>query len=181
MAGTPSEAPSSNEAPSGSATACRAGSTVHSAAVPQQLPTAASHSQTRSPIRAGSTPAPTASITPAPSWCGTWKLVDGPRDRPGPGLVIGGVDARGVHPDQDLARTRLGPVHLLDFEDLGRLTHVPVQRCSHGCSVAPLKTLSTALRGPCTARPAKLSALAGTARTTARLSSSFPVANMSMV
>jgi len=36
-----------------------------------------------------------------------------------------------------------------------------------------LKTLSTALRGPCRARPAKLSSPAGTARTTARLSSSY--------
>src|SRR5438067_10892025 len=109
------------------------------------------------------------------------EVVDGPRDRPGPGLVIGGVDAGGVHADKDLARSRLGPVHLLDAEDLGRLSHVPVQSCSHGCSVAPLKILSTALRGPCTASPAKFSSAAGTARTTARLSSSLPVVNMSMV
>src|SRR5262249_43066480 len=108
-------------------------------------------------------------------------VVDGPRHRPGPGLVVGGVDAGGVHADEDLTRSRLGPVHLPDLEDLGRFSHVAVQRCSHGCSVAPLKILSTALRGPCTARPAKSSSAAGTARTTARLSSSLPVVNMSMV
>ena len=67
MAGTPRQAPSSNEAPSGSGTACRAGTTVHSAAVPHRRPAAASQIQTRSPTRPGSTPAPTASMTPAPS------------------------------------------------------------------------------------------------------------------
>jgi len=50
-----------------------------------------------------------------------------------------------------------------------------------GCRLAPLNILSTALRGPCTARPAKSSSAAGTARTTARLSSSLPVVNISMV
>src|SRR5581483_4535436 len=64
------------------------------------------------------------------------EAVYGPRDGTGPGLVIGRVDAGGVHPDQNLARTRLGPVHLLDLQDLGRLARAPVQRCSHGCSVA---------------------------------------------
>ena len=73
MAGTPSWAPSSNDAPSGSSTACRSGTTVHSAAVPHRRPAAASNSQTRWPTRPGSTPGPTASMTPAPSWCGIWK------------------------------------------------------------------------------------------------------------
>src|SRR4029079_19673945 len=108
-------------------------------------------------------------------------VVDGPRYRPGPGLVVGGVDTGGVHADEDLTWSRLGRVHLPDFEDLGRISHAPVQRCSHGCSVAPLKLVSTALRAPCTASPAKSSSAAGTARTTARLSSSLPVVNMSMV
>src|ERR1035441_4439400 len=54
MAGTPSEAPRSNEARSGSGVACRSGTTLHSAAVPHREPAAASHSQTRSPARRGS-------------------------------------------------------------------------------------------------------------------------------
>ena len=52
-AGTPSEAPSSNEAWSGSGIACAAGTTVYSAAVPQRLLCAASSTQTRSPMRLG--------------------------------------------------------------------------------------------------------------------------------
>jgi hypothetical protein len=41
--------------------------------VPYGFPNAARYSHTRWPTRAGSTPAPTASTTPAPSWFGTWK------------------------------------------------------------------------------------------------------------
>ena len=73
IAGTPRLAPSSKEALSGRGTAWRPGTTVHSAAVPHRRPAAASQSQTRWPTRAGSTPSPTASITPAPSWCGIWN------------------------------------------------------------------------------------------------------------
>ena len=72
-AGTPRLAPSSKEALSGRGTAWRPGSTVHSAAVPHRRPDAAIQVQTRWPTRAGSTPSPTASITPAPSWCGIWN------------------------------------------------------------------------------------------------------------
>src|ERR1700733_8557328 len=108
------------------------------------------------------------------------KAVDRARGEPGPGLVVGGVDAGGVHPDQDLARPGLGPADLLDLQDLGG-PGASVQGCFHGCSVTPLSTLSTALRGPCSARPANRSSAAGTASTTARLSSSLPVPNMSMV
>ena len=73
IAGTPSDAPSSNDVPPGSGTAWREGTTVYSAAVPHRLRCAASHTHTRSPTRAGSTSAPTASIAPAPSWCGIWN------------------------------------------------------------------------------------------------------------
>ena len=44
-----------------------AGSTVHSAAVPQRRPNAASQTHTGWPTRSAGTPGPTASITPAPS------------------------------------------------------------------------------------------------------------------
>ena len=51
----------------------------------------------------------------------------------------------------------------------------------HWCSVSPLHTLSTTLRGPYTAIPASRNWAASTTRTTARLSSSWPVENMSSV
>ncbi len=70
-AGTPSDAPSSKEAPSGSGIACSAGTIVYSAAVPQPRWRAAISTQTRSPTRLGLMPGPTASIVPAPSWLGT--------------------------------------------------------------------------------------------------------------
>ena len=85
-AGMPRHAPTSNDTPSGNGTACCAGNTVYSAAVPPARPRCASYTQTRSPTRAGSTPAPTRSITPAPSWCGTIRGnaigCDGPPPRP---------------------------------------------------------------------------------------------------
>jgi hypothetical protein len=71
--GTPRQAPSSSDAFAGSSTALRCGTTVYSAAVPHGRWYADSHSHTRSPRTAGSTPLPTASTTPDPSWFGTWK------------------------------------------------------------------------------------------------------------
>src|SRR6201986_594447 len=100
MAGTPSEAPSSNEAPSGSVTACRAGTVVHSAAVPQRRPARGTHSPTPPPPGADRLDDPGAILVR------DLVVVDGPRHRPGPGLVVGGVDAGGVHADQDLTRSR---------------------------------------------------------------------------
>jgi hypothetical protein len=41
-----------------------------------------------------------------------------------------------VHPDQDLARAWLGPVYLLDVQDLGGGTGGPVQSCFHECRLA---------------------------------------------
>ena len=73
MAGIPRLAPRSSDAPAGSATARSAGTTVHCAAVPHGRCQAAKKTHTRSPTRAGSTPSPTASISPAPSWSGIWK------------------------------------------------------------------------------------------------------------
>ena len=72
-AGTPSVAPSRSSLPAGSRRALYDGTTHHCAAVPQRLPWADIASQTRSPSRDSSTPGPTASIVPAPSWCGTWN------------------------------------------------------------------------------------------------------------
>ena len=66
----PRQAPTSPGTPSGSGTACADGRQQHSAAVPHGRPQAAFHSHTRSPTRAASTPAPTASIVPLPSLWG---------------------------------------------------------------------------------------------------------------
>src|ERR1700731_193957 len=103
MAGTPSEAPRSNEAPSGSGTAWRSGTTVHSAAVPQRRPAAASNSHTPSPTRPASTPPPTVPLADARAvHVRDLEAVDGAGSQPRAGFAVGGVDARGAHPDQDL-------------------------------------------------------------------------------
>ena len=70
-AGTPSEAPRSYDAASGSGTTQAVGSTVCSAAVPPGRAHCARIVQTRSPTVSPSTPSPTASTTPAASWPGT--------------------------------------------------------------------------------------------------------------
>jgi hypothetical protein len=54
----------------GSGTACSAGSTIDAAAVPNGRRHWPFQTQTRSPTRAGETPSPTCSISPAPSLCG---------------------------------------------------------------------------------------------------------------
>jgi hypothetical protein len=95
-AGTPRLAPSSKDAASGSGTASRSGTTLYSAAVPHGLPAAASSSHTRCPSRRSSTPSPTASIVPAPSWWGTWKP------------VLSGI-GRGVAPARDFQSVGLTP------------------------------------------------------------------------
>ena len=74
IAGIPKQAPSAKLVPSGSRTACSAGSATWSAAVPKARCQPAFQTQTRSPTRAASTPAPTASITPAPS---EWGITRG--------------------------------------------------------------------------------------------------------
>ncbi len=73
----PRQAPTSKLVLSGSRTACSAGSTMHSAAVPKARRHWPFHTQTRSPMREALTPSPTASITPAPSLCG---MTRGKRD-----------------------------------------------------------------------------------------------------
>jgi hypothetical protein len=100
----PRHAPASSGASSGSVTACRSGSTTNWAAVPEARPQAAFHTHTRSPTRRESTPAPTASIKPEPSLCGTMR---------GNGRVFVRVPARdftseGFTPDQ-ASRTRTSP------------------------------------------------------------------------
>jgi hypothetical protein len=70
IAGMPMLAPSSKDALSGNGTACRAGSTTYSCAVPSGRCQAASQSHTRWPT-VSATSGPTASTTPAPSWLGT--------------------------------------------------------------------------------------------------------------
>jgi hypothetical protein len=71
MAGMPRLAPSSNDAASGKGTARSSGIATSSWAVPSARCHAASRNQTRCPTLASSTPSPTATIVPAPSWLGT--------------------------------------------------------------------------------------------------------------
>ena len=71
MAGMPRLAPTSNDVPAGRVTAWSEAMATSSWAVPSDRRQAASHSHTRSPTRLDSTPGPTATIVPAPSWLGT--------------------------------------------------------------------------------------------------------------
>jgi hypothetical protein len=103
-AGTPREAPSSKEAPSGRRTARWAGTTLYSAAVPHWRSRAAMSSHTRSPTRSAATPSPTASITPAPSWLGTAK------PHAGAPAVRSDFQSVGLTPDRAICtRTSPGP------------------------------------------------------------------------
>ena len=105
----PRLAPSSNDAASGpAATAWRAGSTMCSAAVPSRRRQAASQIHTRSPTSAGSTPSPTASMMPAPSWFGTCSVERPGRSRPpgGPSSRWGSRPRRGPGPAPRPARAR---------------------------------------------------------------------------
>ena len=130
-AGTPSVAPSSKEASSGSGRARSAGTTQNWAADPQRLPTAAVMSQTRSPTRSAGTPGPTASMTPAPSMCGTWNPSIRPGRDSGPRLDIGGVDGRGHHSDEHLPGRGNRDVDLAHVQDIDSGTFALVDRCSH--------------------------------------------------
>src|SRR5918912_896036 len=101
-AGMPRQAPASKEVPSGSLTACSAGTTIYSAAVPKgcfhwpfQIPT-------RSPRRLSGTPGPTASISPAPSLCG---ITRGPAMGREPARVF---QSDGLTPEARM-RTRTSP------------------------------------------------------------------------
>src|SRR6188472_870705 len=67
IAGTPRLAPTSYDAEPGRRTACSAGTTVYSEAVPIGRSCCARRTQTRSPTETPETPLPTASTTPAPS------------------------------------------------------------------------------------------------------------------
>src|SRR6478752_3685946 len=69
--GIPRHAPRSKDASTGSATTWLAGTIANSWVVPSARRKAASHIHTRWPTSAVSTPIPTASTTPAPSWPGT--------------------------------------------------------------------------------------------------------------
>ena len=101
----PRLAPRSSEASPGSGTARSAGSTVYCAAVPQGHCQAAKYTHTRSPTRAGSTPSPTASTVPAPSWFGTWKRTAGSELGEPP---VRDFQSVGFTPDT-LTRTRTSP------------------------------------------------------------------------
>ena len=90
--------------PSGSGTACSAGSTTYSAAVPNGRPHAAFHVHTRSPTRASATPAPTASIVTAPSLCGTMRGNGGVP----PAVPRRDLTSDGFTPDHAI-RTRTSP------------------------------------------------------------------------
>jgi len=103
MKGMPRAAPTSYEAEWGRGTACSDGTTVYSAAVPVVRPRAAWNTHTLWPTRVGSTPSPTASTTPAPSWLGVCA---------GPTIGIAGLDrdfqSVGLTPDT-WTRTRTSP------------------------------------------------------------------------
>ena len=118
--GTPRLAPRSNDATSGSSTTWRAGTTAYSCAVPPAgRRCAASQIQTRRPTRADSTPCPTASTTPEPSWFGT---CGGSTAAPGAcaatGLPVGRVDAGAVDPDPHLPRPGIGHRPLDQAQDV---------------------------------------------------------------
>src|SRR5690242_3046530 len=71
IAGMPRQAPASKLTFSGNGTACAAGNAINSAAVPNGRFHWPFQTHTRSPMRDRDTPAPTSSITPAPSLWGT--------------------------------------------------------------------------------------------------------------
>ena len=103
----PKPAPRSNEAASGSGTICRTGTTVDSAAVPHGRRQAASQIHTRCPTSAASTPTPTASTTPAPSWPGTCGGSMGPPTPTDP-VPRRDFQSVGLTPDR-CTRTRTSP------------------------------------------------------------------------
>jgi hypothetical protein len=97
----PRAAPSSSDGSAPSSTVCRAGTTVYSAAVPNGRCQAASQIQTRSPTSTGSTPWPTASTVPAPSWLGICPS--------GPGCAfVRDFQSVGLTPEK-ATRTRTSP------------------------------------------------------------------------
>jgi hypothetical protein len=100
----PRQAPTARSIPSGSGTAWCAGSVTYSAAVPKGRCHWAFHVQTRSPTRDSGTPAPTASIVPAPSLCGTMrgKAIGRPL------AIARDFTSEGFTPDQAM-RTRTSP------------------------------------------------------------------------
>ncbi|MEM9094844.1 MAG: hypothetical protein AAGC62_07720, partial [Pseudomonadota bacterium] len=106
--GMPAHAPAAKDVAAGNVTACSAGKATYSAHEPKARPHCAFQSQTRSPIRLASTPWPTASISPAPSECGTipWEghfRRDAARPVPGPQLHIRRIDARRADVNQNFA------------------------------------------------------------------------------
>ncbi len=84
--GIPRQAPRSKDASTGSRTTWLAGTIANSWAVPSARRKAASHIHTRWPTSAASTPMPTASTTPAPSWPGTCggSITEAPPPAPAP-------------------------------------------------------------------------------------------------
>ena len=136
--GTPRLAPRSNDATSGSSTTWRAGTTAYSCAVPPAgRRWAASQIQTRSPSSAASTPCPTASTTPEPSWFGT---CGGSTAAPGLAaatrLPVGRVDPGAVDPHPHLARSGLGHRPLDQGQDV-RVTGQGVLDRAHGVDGIP--------------------------------------------
>ena len=92
-------------------------------AVPSARRQAASQNHTRSPTRAASTPSPTASMTPAPSWFGTSSAKGRPAAARRAGLPVGRVHAGYVDPDPDLARPGFGHRPVDQGQDLWSTGH----------------------------------------------------------
>ena len=131
IAGTPRLAPKSIEIPSGSRTARSAGTTVHSAAVPQRRPAAAIQTHTRWPTRPGSTPSPKASMTPAPSWLGIWNSSMGRGVAPARLFQSVGLTPEAWIPDPHLSGARLGTRYVADAQHLGGRARAVVYGGSH--------------------------------------------------
>ena len=92
---------------------------------------AASHTHTRRPTRAESTPAPTASTSPAPSWLGTWGgSTAAPGAAAATGLPVGRVHPGAMEPDPHLPRPGLGDRCLHQGQDVG-IAGQGVLDCAH--------------------------------------------------
>ena len=123
MAGTPSEAPTSNEMPSGRATTCSTGTTTYSCAVPvgrwcwdRKIQTAVADPQPRGEVgRVGADGVDGAGAVLVRRDLRERQLLAGAAA--GAGLPVGGVDAGDGDLDADLAGPGLGHLAVDELED----------------------------------------------------------------